>query len=189
MLTKPAPTDTEVIEVIKNRWSTLAFDNETPLEKEKVMILLEAARWAPSSYNEQPWQYIIGYKGDETHQKLAECLMEGNSWARKVPVLMLSVSSLNFQRNDKPNRHALHDTGAASVSMALQAQALGLGFHQMAGFNLEKARELFHLDEKHEPGSMIAIGYRGEIDSLAEDLKQRELSERQRKSPEQMIWK
>lgn len=154
----PAPADHPIHDLIKNRWSPRAFAEKT-VESEKIDSLLEAARWAPSSFNEQPWRYVVGIKGDETHAKLTECLVEGNAWAKAAPVLMLSVAKKLFDRNQKPNRHYLHDTGAASTIMALQATELGLFIHQMAGYDLDKARELFHIDETYEPAAMIAIGY------------------------------
>ena len=176
---KPANPDHPILDVIKNRWSPVAYSNE-PVAEEKVMSLLEAARWAPSSFNEQPWSYVVGFKGDETHKKLAETLNDGNAWAREVPVLMLSLASLKFSRNDKPNRHAMHDTGCATGFMFLQATGMDLYMHEMAGFDSDKAREFFKISEDYEPAAMIAIGHPGDSD---------EDSPRERKSVDEMIWK
>ena len=186
---KPAKTEFPVAELIANRWSPVGIDPEKPVSEEEVGSLLEAARWAPSSYNEQPWRYVVGYKGDERHGQLAECLVDGNAWAREAAVLMLSVAKLKFERNDKANHHAMHDVGAASVSMHLQATELGLAMHQMAGFEIDKARELFNIDETFQPVAMIAIGYERAAEQLADGLKERDLAPRQRKPHDELIWK
>lgn len=184
---KPAIPDHPISEVIANRWSPLAFTDK-PVEKDKVMSLLEAARWAPSSFNEQPWNYIVGHQGDEIHSKLEECLVEGNSWAKKAPILMLSIAKTFFERKHKPNRHRLHDTGAASAYMALQATELDLIMHQMAGFDDEKARQLFNISDDFEPAAMIAIGYPGDEGKLSDDLKARQKGPRIRRNAEDLIW-
>ncbi len=187
---KPAPNLYPIHELIKNRWSTYGFDPNTPVEKEKINSILEAARWAPSSYNEQPWSYVIGFKGDEIHQKLADCLVEGNNWAKGAPVIILSITKKDFDFNKQFNRHYLHDTGAASAYMFLQAIDLGLGMHQMAGFSIEKAREHFNVGENYEPGSMIAVGYiLKDLASLPKEIRERETKERSRKAFETMLWK
>lgn len=185
---KTARTNYPVIPVIANRWSPLAYSDK-PVEKEKVMSLLEAARWAPSSFNEQPWSYVVGYKGDETHAKLADCLNEGNSWAKGAGVLMLSVAKTFFDHKHKPNRHYMHDTGCAGGFMFLQATEMNLYMHQMAGYDLERARKSFGIPEDFEPAAMIAIGYPGDHDALPDELKEREQSPRSRKSTEDLIWK
>jgi len=184
----PAIAAHPINDLIKNRWSSLAF-SEKPVEKEKVMSLLEAARWAPSSYNEQPWNYVVGYMGDETHKKLAECLAEGNSWAKTAPVLMLSIANLLFIINKSTNLHAIHDTGAASVSMALQATDMDMVMHQMGGYSKDIACENFNIGADHAPVAMIAIGYPGDAANLPESLKTRESAKRTRKPIEEIIWK
>lgn len=184
---KPAKTDHPILPVIQNRWSPVAF-SDTPVEKEKVESLLEAARWAPSSFNEQPWQYIVGFQGDETHQKLADCLVEGNAWAKTVPVFMLSIAKTFFEHHHKPNRHYMHDMGMATMALVLQATDMDLATHQMAGFSLEKAREAFNITEDFEPGSMIAIGYPGSAEELPDDLREREEAPRVRKDSDEMLW-
>ncbi len=190
MLTsKPAQTLEPVLDIIKNRWSPYAID-EKPVETEKINVLLEAARWAPSSYNEQPWSYVIGHSGDENHKKLQQCLAEGNSWAKTAPVLILAIAKSTFSFNHKFNPHYMHDTGAANGYMHLQASALGLHMHQMAGFDSEIARELFNINqETHDPATMIAIGYPGNRDDLPQELKEREEAPRSRKSLTDMLWK
>lgn len=185
---KPAETENRLLDVIRNRWSPHSFEDK-PFEKEKIISLLEAARWAPSSFNEQPWSYVIGLKGDETFNKLSDCLFEGNSWAKNASVLMLSIAHKFFKHNDKLNVHYLHDTGAASGYLALQATDMDLVAHQMAGFDIDKVRELFNIGDEYEPASMIAIGYQGDADTLSDDLKERERSPRTRKEISEMIWK
>ncbi|MBI5422104.1 nitroreductase family protein [Candidatus Peregrinibacteria bacterium] len=185
---KPAPVGHPIHELIANRWSPLSYSNQ-PLSPELVQSLLEAARWAPSSFNEQPWSYVVGFQGDAIHAPLADCLKEGNAWAKTAPVLMLSVAKTFFDHNHKPNRHAQHDTGAASALMALQATAMGLAFHQMAGFDSDKARSAFGIGEGFEPMAMIAIGFPGDSNALEGKMKEREEAPRSRKPTEELIWK
>lgn len=185
--TKPAQTDHTILPIIANRWSTLAFSSQ-PIEKDKMMSLLEAARWAASSYNEQPWRYIVGYKGDGTFEKLASCLNEGNSWAENAGVLLLSVAKKNFSFNGKPNRHNLYDTGAADFAIMLQATDLDLTTHQMAGFDQDKAREIFHIDDEFDLGAVMAIGYPGDPNMLEGQLKERENAPRSRKKIDELLW-
>jgi nitroreductase len=179
---KPAPTDYPIEEIIRRRWSPRAF-SEQPVEPDKLRSLFEAARWAPSSFNEQPWVYIIATKDkpDEYAQMLS-CLMEKNQqWARLAPVLMLSVAKLNFDKTGKPNRHALHDVGLATGAMLVQATALGLFVHQMAGFSVEKVREAYGLPEGFEPVATIAVGYPAEPEALPESFREQEVAPRRRK--------
>jgi len=119
---------------------------------------------------------------------LVLALVEGNAWAKSAPVLMLSVAKLAFDRNGKPNRHALHDVGLAAANLTLQAQALGLSVHQMAGFHVGRAREVLAIPDGFEPVAMIAIGYRGDPDSLPDPLKERELTPRLRKQLDAFVF-
>ncbi len=186
--TNPAPATKPILEVIQNRWSPVGFSPK-PVEEEKLETLLEAARWAPSSFNEQPWQYMVGRFGDPVHARLCECLNEGNAWAKNAGVLMLSVAKTFFEHKHKPNRHYLHDTGAASAYMVLQATEIGLLSHQMAGFSLEKARALFKIPADYEPGSMIAIGYALEAKDLTPEQREREAQPRVRKPAADLLWR
>ncbi len=185
--TRPAKTEQPILDVIANRYANMAFE-EREVEKDKIASLLEAARWAPSSYNEQPWQYVIGYKGDEAHAKLAECLMEGNAYARVAPVLMLSVAKKFYAFNKSANRHAMHDVGCATGYMYLQATSMDLGMHEMGGFSVEKARELFAIGDDFEPAAVIAIGYPGDVASLPDGVRERAMAPRSRKATAEMIW-
>ena len=131
----------------------------------------------------------IKFDGDENHQKLAECLVEGNSWAKQAPILMLSIAKKKFTFNNTSNRHDMHDVGAANALMHLQATDLGLAMHQMAGFDVEKSIKTFNIDEEHEPASMIAVGYLLEDKSvLPENIKKREEAKRERKDFDKMFW-
>lgn len=185
--TRTAQTEHPILDVIANRFANMAF-TEQEVEKDKIASLLEAARWAPSSYNEQPWQYVIGYKGDETHAKLAECLMDGNAYARTAPVLMLSVAKKFYAHNHSLNRHAMHDVGCASGYMYLQATSMDLGMHEMGGFSVEKARESFGIGDDFEPSAVIAVGYPGDPETLPDNVKQRAVAPRSRKAFGEMMW-
>ena len=167
--------------MIARRWSPRAFD-ERPVEQETLKSLFEAARWAPSSNNEQPWRFIVASKETSTdYDRLFACLVEGNrKWVFRAPVLILSVASLLFEDDGKPNRHALHDTGMAAENFVLQATALGLQAHQMAGFDAQKARETCLIPTGFDPVAMIALGYPGDPAVLPDYLREREIKPRER---------
>jgi nitroreductase len=177
-----APTQFPIHDLLARRWSPRAFD-ERSVGADTLRTLFEAARWAPSSSNEQPWRFIVATKDYETEwNRLFDCLVEGNqTWAFRAPVLMLSVASMYFADDGKPNRHAFHDTGLATENLVLQATASGLVAHQMAGFNVEKARADLGIPSGCEPVAMIAIGYPGDPNSLPERLRERELQPRSRR--------
>jgi len=183
MMEKPADAQHPIHDLLKRRWSPRAFSDQ-PIEAEKLHMLFEAARWAPSSNNEQPWRFIVANKDHETEwNRLLACLMEGNrKWAYRAPALILSVASLNFQDDSTPNRHAFHDTGMAVENLVLQATALGLSAHQMAGFDVEKARADLKIPSGYEPVAMIAVGHPGDLASLPDRLRERELQPRSRRS-------
>ncbi len=157
------------------------------------MSVLEAARWASSSNNRQPWRFIVTRKGEASFGALLGTLREGNvSWAQRAPVLILSLAEKEFPaRGDKParaNRHAWHDVGAAVNTLTLQAAALGLYVHQMAGFYPEKAAEVFEVPGMFEPVAVSALGYLGDPDDLSEPLRERELAERTRKPLGELVF-
>lgn len=190
MIDKTANTQYPIHDIIAQRWSPLAFASK-PVEPEKLRSILEAARWAASSYNEQPWSFIVAVKENqpEEFKRLLNCLAEGNQeWAQNAPVLMISVAKLHFERNGVENRHTFHDVGAAAALLAIQATVLGLFIHQMAGFDVEKARETFSIPQDYEPVAAIALGYHGDPQSLSEKLQQRELNQRTRKSLETFVF-
>jgi nitroreductase len=179
---KPAPIDFPVHELIRERWSPRAFADK-PVPKEVLRSIFEAARWAPSSNNEQPWAYLVATKDDkDTFEKMVSVLVEFNvAWAKSAPVLAIAVSHLVFAKNNAPNRNAQYDTGAATALLSVEATARGLAVHQMAGFDPEKARQGFGIPAGWEAIAAIAIGYPGDPASLPQPLKDRELAPRTRK--------
>jgi nitroreductase len=170
-----------VLPAIHERWSARAFADRDVAQKD-LQRLFEAARWAPSSSNEQPWRYLVGRRGSETHEKIFQSLVGFNqAWAGKAPVLILGVAKTSFSHNNAPNGYAVYDLGAATAYLVLQAAALGLTTHQMAGFDREKARQLLGVPEGFEMGAAIALGYQGEPESLGnEELIKREVAPRER---------
>ena len=185
---KHAPEVAGVDDLIRRRWSPRTYaDKEIPAAELKK--LFEAARWAASSSNEQPWRFLVGRRGDETYQKIFNALVEFNqSWAKSAPVLVLSVAKKVFTNNGKPNAYGMHDTGAASATLALQATAIGLHTHSMAGFDREQARASFAIPSDYEIGAVTAIGYFGDPASLPEHLQKMEVSPRQRKPLEEFVF-
>ena len=181
---KPAITEHEIHEIIARRWSPRALDPSKPVSREHLHSLIDAARWAPSCYGDEPWRYIVFDRfGDESSwQKAFECLVPGNqSWCRNAPVLMISIADTLFEFNDSPNRFGQYDTGAASENLVLQAASLGLAAHQMGGYDPELARKLFSIPERYVCMSMIAVGHPASPEILEEALKEKELAERTRK--------
>ncbi|MDO9169729.1 MAG: nitroreductase family protein [Methylobacter sp.] len=183
MQQKQAITRVKIHDIIQARWSPRAFDSDRPVSHDDLLSLLEAARWAPSCFNDQPWRFVVCDKAtDETGwQHAFSILAEKNRrWAKNAPVLMLAVAMENFNHNGQPNRWAMYDTGAASGSMCLQATALGLCVHQMGGFDAEKAHEVFNLPDDCKPMAMMAVGYQAEVNMLDDDFKEAELAARSR---------
>ncbi|TWT93786.1 nitroreductase family protein [Stieleria varia] len=178
------PVEHDVLPAIKQRWSPYRYDAR-PVETEKLLACLEAARWAASSFNDQPWSWIVARREDsDAFDTMLGCLMEANQpWAASAGVLLLSVIRPTFRKNGKPNRVALHDLGQAAAHLALQAAALGLQAHQMAGVNLSRVRSQYQIPEDHQPETAIAIGYPDDSepkDELGESLRQREAGPRTR---------
>jgi nitroreductase len=178
---KPANSDYPILDVIKRRWSPRAFGDRL-IEPNKVRQLFEAARWAASSYNEQPWRFIIAAKDNEKEfKKVLDCLLEANqTWAKQAPLLILTVSKKTFSKNSKPNRVHVHDVGLAMANLTLQATAMGLFTHQMAGVDLDKVRKTFKIPDDFEPQTACAVGYAGDPESLPDPLKAAEMEERTR---------
>jgi nitroreductase len=185
---KPAETSAPIHDLIKHRWSPRGFDPR-PVEPEKLRSLFEAARWASSSYNAQPWYFIVGTENDsENYNRILETFVEFNrGWAKRAPVLALSVAKLTFD-DGKPNRHAFHDVGQAAANLSIQAEALGLSVHQMAGIDPEKARKLFHIPAEYEAVAGMALGYAGDPAALPDEMRKRELAPRQRKPLDSFIF-
>jgi len=181
-MSNPAPVEYPVQDVIRNRWSPRAFSDK-PVPAEVLRSLFEAARWAPSSNNEQPWAFLVATKDDTANfEKSLGALVEFNAnWAKKAPVLVIAVAQLAFAKNKAPNRNAQYDVGAASLQLALEATARGLVVHQMAGFDPETAKESYDIPEGWEPIAAMAIGYPGDASSLPEPYQTREKAPRTRK--------
>jgi nitroreductase len=186
---KPAPAEHEILDLIKRRWSPRAFAS-TPVEPAKIRRMLEAARWAPSSMNEQPWNYLIATKDNaEEFAKMVGCLVPANeAWAKDAPLLMISVAKMYFSKNGEPNRVAMHDVGAASAHLVLEAAGLGLFVHQMGGIEIEKIRTEYQLPPGYEPVAGLAIGYPGDPAKLAEPYKTRETGPRVRKPFKEFVF-
>ncbi|MEX0654129.1 MAG: nitroreductase family protein [Phycisphaeraceae bacterium] len=179
---KPATPDHAIHDLLERRWSPRAFDAR-PVEKEKLLRLFEAARWAASSFNEQPWRFIVGTKDEPAqYEKVLSCLVEFNrNWAKGAPVVMLTVTKTAFSKNDKPNRVHQHDLGLAMGNLSVQATAEGLFLHQMAGIEQEKVREVFGVPAGYEAQTACAIGYAGDPSTLPEAMRKDETAPRERK--------
>jgi nitroreductase len=186
---KPAVTDHRVHELVRRRWSPRSFLDK-PVEPEKLHSLFEAARWAPSCFNEQPWRFLVARREDpDPFQRMLDCLTPGNqAWAAGAGALILSVAARTFARNGKPNLHAFHDVGLATAQLVLQATAEGLGVHQMAGFDRERARGTWQIPDGFDPVAVIAVGYRGEPDRLPSELREREVAPRVRRPQREFVF-
>jgi nitroreductase len=178
---KSSTIEQPLLEVIERRRSSRAYADK-PVEPEKIKALFEAARWAPSSSNEQPWVYMYATQEQpELWSKLLNTLLEGNRiWANKAPLLVMALARKNFLANDKPNGSARYDLGAANAFLSLQATELGLNVHQMGGFNRETAKAELNIPDTHEAVVVMAIGYLGDVEKLAENFKLREAAPRER---------
>jgi nitroreductase len=184
MLEKTAITSVPIHDLMHRRWSPRAYDANRPVTRAQLAALLEAARWSPSCNGVEPWRYLIWDRArdSEGFEKAFDTLSDGNKlWVKNVPLLMLSIASSDPLPPDRPNRYTQHDTGMASMCLALQAVALGLIMHQMAGFNADKARAAFAIPADYTPMAMIALGYQGSTDVLDEETKKKELRERTRR--------
>jgi len=189
MTDKKASTDYPIHELLAERWSPYGFEDR-PVAQADLRSLFEAARWAASSYNEQPWSFFVATKENpEEFARLLSCLVEGNQgWAKAAPVLVLGVVSLKFSRNNKDNRAAVHDLGLAAGNLLVEATARGLCVHQMIGILPDKAREVYQIPEHSEAWTAIAIGYKGDPAKLPDALKERDLAPRQRKPLSQFVF-
>ncbi len=191
MLEKPAVTQPPIAELIARRWSPRAIDPDRPVSREHLLALLEAARWAPSCFGDQPWRYLVWdrFRDPAGWRQAFECLAEGNQiWVRNAPILLLSIAAPNFGHNDQPNRWAQYDTGAASENLCLQAAALGLAAHQMGGFDPDQAKARFSIPADHACMAMIAVGHPGPVDALPEALRDKERAPRERKPLDRFVF-
>lgn len=187
---KPAIPDHDILPLLRRRWSPRAFADKVVPEP-VLSRMFEAARWAPSSYNEQPWTYILGVKAEDPAEfdRIASTLYPPNAWAKAAPVLAISVAKLKFSHDGSPNRVAIHDVGAASASLTIQAAAEDVFVHQMAGLDTKKAKDLFAIPDDYEAVAALAIGYLGDPESLQEPLKEREKAPRARKKIGEFVYR
>ncbi|GMM96073.1 nitroreductase family protein [Microbacterium luteum] len=179
---RTADTDHPVLDVIAERWSTRVFDTDTPLDESALRRALEAARWAPSANNSQPWRFIVARRGSAPHAALVDTLGGFNrAWARDAAALVVFVAQTS--RDDgTPQRWAEYDTGQASAYFSLQAHAAGLATHQMGGFDHDAVARAFELGANLEPVTIIAIGTIGSHAGISEELRQRENAPRVRRA-------
>ncbi len=189
MTEKKASTDYPIHELLAERWSPYGFEDRAVAQAD-LRSLFEAARWAASSYNEQPWSYLVATRENPVEfARLLSCLVEGNqAWAKSATVLALGVVSLRFSRNNKENRAAVHDLGLAAGNLLVEATARGLCVHQMIGILPANAREVYQIPEHSEAWTAIAIGYKGDPAKLPDALKERDLAPRQRKPLSQFVF-
>ncbi len=186
---KAAPADTELHELIRKRWSPRAFSDLAVSDAELKRIFW-AASWASSSSNEQPWRFLLGRKGDRTHERIFDALVDFNKlWAGSAPVLIVSAAKRTTTKDGSENAYALHDTGAASANMTVEATALGLYMHGMAGFDKDKLRRSFNIPVDFELVAVWALGHLGSIDTLPEFLKTLETAPRQRRSLAETVYR
>ena len=179
----------EVHDIFRARWSPRAFADR-PVSDRDLKTILEAARWAASSNNEQPWRFLVARKSDQDRfEKFLRILVPFNqSWAKSAPVLIITAAKRTFSQSGAENLHARHDAGAALAHLALQATALGLHAHSMAGFDGNKARNELGIPEDYEPVAAVALGYWGSPDDLAEPYRSRELGKRERKPLKDLVF-
>jgi nitroreductase len=186
---KPADANYPIHDLLSRRWSPRAFATR-PVEAEQIQRLLEAARWASSCFNEQPWVFIVATADQPAeHAKLLGCLVEGNQvWAKQAPLLMITLAKQHFDHNDKPNRHALHDIGLAVGNLVVQATAMDLVVHQMAGILPDIIRTSYAVPAGYEPVTGLAIGYSGDPSTLPDEIRERELAPRSRKTLKEFVF-
>ncbi|HKF42888.1 MAG TPA: nitroreductase family protein [Thermoanaerobaculia bacterium] len=182
-------SDPLIHELLDRRRSPRAFDPGRRVSRLSILTLLQAARVAPSCFNEQPWRFLV-FDSDEPEalDQARSCLSAGNAWALRAPVLILSAAAQRWSRDGSPNRWAEHDVGLASENLALQATSLGFAAHFMGGFDESRARALFGIPEDFTPMAMIAVGYPADPDDLPPKLRDRELAPRRRKAIEEIVF-
>ena len=188
-MSKQARPDHPIHDLLTRRWSPYAFDDRS-VSRDDALALFEAARWAASSYNEQPWRFIAARREDKAaFERILSCLLEANqAWAQHVGLLALGVISTAFAKNAKPNRVALHDLGLAVANLTIEATARGLYVHQMAGIEPDKARQTFHVPAGFEVCTAIAVGYRLPDDRLTGEVRQRETADRPRRALKEFVF-
>lgn len=185
---KPTSNNFPISDLFKHRWSPRAYSDK-PVEKEKLQSIFEAARWAPSARNEQPWRFIIGQKGDGSWEKIFESLVEWNQkWTAKAPVLVLNLGKKYYKYKHLPNETYQYDTGQAVAMMVTEAVNQGLIAHQMSGFHPEKAIKLFQIRDDYQPISVTAFGYYGDPELLPLEMKNSEFEGRKRRPLDETVF-
>lgn len=186
---KKASPDHPIHELLAERWSPYAFADR-PVSEADLSSLFEAARWAASSYNEQPWTYFIATRENSGEfARLLSCLVPANqAWAKAAPVLVLGIVSQRFSKTHKDNRAAVHDLGLASGNLVMEATARGLSVHQMIGILPERARELYQIPEHHEAWTAMAVGFKANVNEMPAEMRERDLAPRQRKPTSQFVF-
>jgi len=185
---KKAKPSSPINELSMKRWSPRSYRLEE-VEDKKLQSIFEAARWAPSAFNEQPWRFIVGKNGDETFQKIFDTLVEFNqNWVKNASVLVLNIYKKTFSHNSQANATALYDLGQAVSAYVLETVNQGLIAHQMSGFDNDKAAKAFELDDDFVCVSCTAIGHLEKPDALPEELFKVELQNRMRKTMDQLVF-
>lgn len=189
---KHANADHDVLDLIRERWSPRAYDASRPVPPADLWRLFEAARWAPSSRNEQPWRFVVIDRAAHrpVHEALVATLTTGNqAWAPAAPVLVMVAVKLTVGDSGEANRHAYYDTGHAVALLTMQAQALGLGIRQMEGFDRAAASRLIGIPDDYEAAVVMAVGYPTSPDALPlEKHRQLEVAPRQRRKAAEMVF-
>ena len=187
----PAITQVLINETLANRWSGRAYDVTKFISHTQTIALLEAARWAPSCFGDQPWRFIVWDKNKDaaSWQQAFDCLVPGNqAWVKDSPLLLLTIADTLFNHNGKPNRFGQYDTGAAAENLCLQASSMGLMAHQMGGFDADKAREIFAIPAQFNLMAMVSIGYPADITSLEGEVLSRETAARTRRPLNELFF-
>ena len=186
---KHASTDHPILEILVARWSPYGW-SDRPVSRSDLRSLFEAARWAASAFNEQPWRYVVATRDEpEEFERLLSCLVEGNqAWAAAVPALALGIARSTFSHNGKPNRVALHDLGLAAGNICAEATARGISVHQMAGILPERARELYQIPEEYDAQTALAFGYAADPEDLEEPARSRDTTPRTRRPLDAFVF-
>jgi len=179
-----------ILEIIQERWSPYSFSS-TPVEEFKLKAMFEAAGYAPSCNNEQPWMFVYSTQKEvKIFNDYLGFLVDSNRvWAKDAYALVISMARTKFSYNNKPNRHAFHDTGMAVSNLLIQALAMDVYVHQMAGYSVDKVKDYFKLNDDIEPVAMMAVGYMGDGVSLSPELLKRDEKRRPRKSANEFTFK
>lgn len=183
MIKKQTNTQFDINNSIKSRWSPRAFDINKKVPREAILSMCEAARWVPSSFNEQPWRFMIfdKFHNEKQYNIALDCLVEWNkNWAKSAPVLIAVIADTKYSKNLKDNEKFSYDSGAAAYAFTLQAIEQGIHSHQMGGFDKDKLIKEFNIPERYAPLTMIAVGYQGEISAIDETYHKEEKQDRYR---------